>query len=100
MAWADRFCRSTDIRLHPCSLVSAGGVIGHGPFVPKPSSRTDSQRCGIPDLGSIVRGRPLASTAGDGDGYSLGYSAVWCWGTQRARRPAPRPQHRGMNRAQ
>jgi hypothetical protein len=29
----------------------------------------------MPDLGAIVRQRPLASTAGTGDSYSLGYSA-------------------------
>ena len=30
----------------------------------------------MPDLGRTVRQRPLASTAGDGDCYSLGYSPV------------------------
>jgi hypothetical protein len=30
----------------------------------------------MPDLGSLVHQRPLASTAGGGDGYSPGYSVL------------------------
>jgi hypothetical protein len=44
-------------------------------FVPKPSRRTDCQRHIMPDLGTIARQRPLASAAGGGDCYLLGYSA-------------------------
>jgi hypothetical protein len=54
---------------HACST-------GVGLFVPKPSHRTDCQRCGISDLGSAVRRRPLASTAVGGDCYSVGYSLL------------------------
>ena len=43
-------------------------------FVPKPSRGARGQRCCIPDLGTTVRQRPLVSTVGDGDCYSLGYS--------------------------
>ena len=46
-----------------------------GLFVPKPSRRINCQRRIMPDLGTIVRQRLLASTAGTGDCYSLGYSA-------------------------
>ena len=45
-----------------------------GLFVPKPSRRIDCQGHIVPDLGAIVRQRPLASSAGGGDCYSLGYS--------------------------
>jgi integrase len=44
-------------------------------FVPKPTRRVDCQRQDAPDLGTTVRQRPLASAAGGGDCYSLGYSA-------------------------
>src|SRR6266496_1201933 len=47
---------------------------GVGLFVPKPSCGADRQRRDVPDLGTIVRQRPLASTAVGGDCYSLGYS--------------------------
>jgi len=47
---------------------------GVGLFVPKPSRRADCQRCSVPELGITVRQRPLASVAGDGDCYSVGYS--------------------------
>jgi hypothetical protein len=46
-----------------------------GLFVPKASTNADYQRRGTPDLGRTVRGCPLASAAGGGDCYSLGYSA-------------------------
>jgi len=45
-----------------------------GLFVPKPSCSVRCQRCGMPELGTIVRRCPLASAAGDGRRYSLGYS--------------------------
>jgi len=54
----------------------ADSVVKLGPFVPKPSSVADYLRCGMPDLGTTVYRRPLASTAGDGDSCSLGYSAA------------------------
>ena len=47
-----------------------------GLFVPKLSRRIDCQRRIMPGLGAIVRQRPLVSTAGTGDRYSLGYSAL------------------------
>ena len=46
-----------------------------GLFVPKPSRGAGCQGSGLPDLGTTARQRPLASTAGRGDCYSLGYSA-------------------------
>jgi hypothetical protein len=58
------------------SSSEADGVVKLGLFVPKPSSVADHLRCGMPDLGMTVYRRPLASTAGDGDSYSLGYSAA------------------------
>jgi hypothetical protein len=45
-------------------------------FVPKPSRGADCQPCGTPDLGPIVRQRPLVSPAGGGDCYSVGYSVA------------------------
>jgi hypothetical protein len=48
---------------------SAGGL-----FVPKPSRGADCQPNCVLDLGTSVRQRPLASTVGGGDCYSLGYS--------------------------
>jgi hypothetical protein len=60
-----------------CDDSVAHGHCGHGGrglFVPKPSRGADCQWCGMPDLGTAVRQRPLASAAGDGDSYSLRYS--------------------------
>ena len=45
-----------------------------GLFVPKPSRGGRCQRCRMPELGTIVRRCPLASAAGNGRRYSLGYS--------------------------
>lgn len=47
-----------------------------GLFVPKPSTNANYQRCGMPDLGSTVRQRPLLAMAVTGDCYSLGYSVA------------------------
>ena len=62
-------------RDHLPQRVSHARFDGVGLFVPKPSRGAGCQRCGMPDLGTTVRRRPLASTAGGGDCYSLGYSA-------------------------
>ena len=51
-------------------------LTGIGLFVPKPSHCADCQRCGVPDLGTAVRQRLLASTSVGGDCYSLGYPVV------------------------
>jgi hypothetical protein len=56
--------------------ISHAQFAGVGIFVPKPSTCADCQRCGTPDLGTTIRRRPLASTAGGGDRYSLGYSVA------------------------
>src|SRR5262249_16436442 len=45
------------------------------PFVPKPTCGAHCHGCRQPDLGATVCQRPLASTAGGGDCYSLGCSA-------------------------
>jgi hypothetical protein len=45
----------------------ADSVVKLGLFVPKPRNVTDHLRCGMPDLGTTVYRRPLASTAGDGE---------------------------------
>jgi hypothetical protein len=45
-----------------------------GLFVPEPARDADYQGCGMSDLGSVVRRRPLASPAVGGDPYSLGES--------------------------
>jgi hypothetical protein len=37
---------------------------------------TASMQCDMPDLGTVVRQRPLAATAVGGDCYSFGYSVV------------------------
>lgn len=60
------------------------GIVASGPymarartrglFVPKPSRSVRRQRCRMTELGTTVRGCPLASVAGDGRRYSLGYS--------------------------
>ena len=36
-------------------------AVGAGLFVPKPTRDADSQGCGLPDLGSAARRRPLLS---------------------------------------
>jgi hypothetical protein len=51
-------------------------AVHNGLFVPKPTSDVDCQSCGVPDLGSDVHRRPLASAAGGSDSYSLGYSIL------------------------
>jgi hypothetical protein len=57
------------------NLYQGAIALSGGLFVPKPSHCTGCQHCGMPDLGTTVRQRPLASAAGGGDCYSLGYSA-------------------------
>ena len=57
--------------------VTSCAIRAIGLFVPKPSRDGASQRCDMPDLGTTVRQRPLMSTAGDGDCYSLGYSVAF-----------------------
>jgi len=65
-----------------------------GLFVPKPSRGASCQRCGLPDLRTTVRQRPLASTAGGGDCYSLSCPApddsIWPALAIRASCRAPR----------
>lgn len=53
-------------------------VSNHGPglFVPKPSCDAEYQRYTLPDVGRTVRQRPLTSTDGDGDCFSLDYSVL------------------------
>src|SRR5260370_248453 len=53
----------------PCSF-------GVGLFAPKPRQGAVCQHRRMPDLGTTVHPRPLASAAGRGDCYSLGYSVA------------------------
>jgi hypothetical protein len=62
----------TDLKV--CSCAAADVLQDAGLFVPKPIREADSLGCRVPDLRSIIRRCPLASIAGDGDGYSLRYS--------------------------
>jgi hypothetical protein len=68
-------CRSLS-GTRPADLCGACAIrTTRGLFVPKPSRGADCQGCDMPDLGTSVRQRPLASAAGGSDCYSLGYSA-------------------------
>jgi hypothetical protein len=64
---ADRRCSCTSGR---DARIRTGGLL-----LPKPIRKAADQRCAMPDLRSIVSQRPPASVVGDGDSYSLGYSA-------------------------
>jgi hypothetical protein len=82
-ALASGGCRDSKQGLRPGVHLEAGGPrpgqgrsTGVGLFVPKPSRAAACQRCGMPDLGTTVHQRALASTVGDGDCYSLGYSVA------------------------
>jgi len=59
------------------------------PLRPEANKRRRLPGLGVPDLGSTVHRCPLASIAGDGDSYSLGYSPLAHARTGLLARPDP-----------
>jgi hypothetical protein len=54
-------------------------------LLPKPICDGGYLGCTMFELGRTVHQRPQVSLAGDGDGYSLGYSLFWTRSTDLAR---------------
>ena len=70
-------CKGPPAKDHKWPLTWSGWPdLNRRPLRPEATSEADCQCGGMPDLRSIVRRRPLVSTAGDRDSYSLGYSPV------------------------
>lgn len=57
-------------------MVEVAGFEPAAFFVPKPSYAEGCQCSSVPDLGTTVHQRVLASIDGDGDRHSFGYSVA------------------------